>query len=153
MVMDFSAGHVIRFPRQRWRPLHMDHVLRVEQIRFQQVVEGINRANAVNDDGVSVIVRRQWRGVHSPNALVVFLHRHLLGAFSREFYFLRVGSEETKRHAVVGMNFGRIQRWRPLRNLSRRGLGLLRRRQTTKSQERKKKKERLKFHGAVSSGE
>ena len=104
----------------------MNHILGREQVCLQQVVVRIDHADAVDDDGIPVVVGRQRRGVHGPDALVVLLHgQRLGGAFTRQFHFLRVGSKELESDAIVRVDLGGIEPRRPLWRLGLRGLRLL----------------------------
>src|SRR5580658_3115157 len=117
------------------------------------MVEGIEHAHAIDDDGISVVVGRQRRGGYAPDALVIFLHGHGLGAFALELHFLRVRREEAKGYGIVRVHLRSDQPSGTLRSRSLRGVRLLRRRQSAKTEERENKKGRLKFHVAVSSYE
>ena len=124
VMMHFAARHILHFPRQR-RIGDVHEIFRRNQIRHQPVIVGIERAHSVDDKRISVIVWRERGGGHAPYSLVILLHGHRLSAFALQLHVVRVGSAIAKRHAIVGMHFGRNQPHRPfLRRL--RGLGRLR---------------------------
>jgi hypothetical protein len=147
VMMDFSARNVADFP---WQPRagNMHRVRRGEQVRHQQSVVGIEHAHAVDEDGVSVVVGSERGRGQVPHALIVFLHRHWIGAGTRQLHFLRVRSEEAEGHTVVRVDFRSHQPRRPLRSGGLRGRrlwclrwrALLRGRQTTKNGEKQNKK-------------
>src|SRR6266851_361429 len=110
MVMNFAMGNVGGFPGKRW-PGDMHFIGAIKEIWLGAVVGRIEEADAVGNEGVTVIIGRERIGGDAPYALIIFLHGHGLGrAFDLDGNFRCVGSTEMEGDGVVRMNLGRNER-------------------------------------------
>src|SRR5260370_41923413 len=111
MVMNFAMGSVGGFPGKRW-PGDVHFIGAIKEIWLGAVVGRIEEADAVGNEGVTVIIGSERIGGDAPYVLIIFLHGHGLGrAFDLDGDFFRVGSTEMEGDGVVGMNVGRNE-WR-----------------------------------------
>src|SRR6267154_524477 len=113
MVMNFAVRNAGDFPGKRW-PGDVHFAGAIKEIWLGAVVGGVEEADAVGNEGVTVIIGSEWIGGDAPYALIIFLHGHGLGrAFDLNRNFFRVGIAEAKGDGVVGPNVGRNE-WRRL---------------------------------------
>ena len=64
---------------------------RLNQVRLHQRIGRINQTHPIGHERVAIEIRCQRTSGHTPDPVVIFLHRHRLGAFQFEFDLLRVG--------------------------------------------------------------
>src|SRR5258708_34040125 len=104
MVMNFAMGNVGGFPGKRW-PGDVHFAGAIKEIWLGAVVGRIEEADAVGNEGVTVIIGSEWIGGEAPYALITFLHGHRLGKpFDLNGTFFRVGSAEAKGDGDVRRN-------------------------------------------------
>ena len=110
VVMNFAMRNVGDFPGKRW-PADVHFAGAIKEIWLGAVVGRIEEADAVGNEGVTVIIGSERIGGDAPYALIIFLHGHGLGrAFDLDGNFFRVGIAEAKGDGVVRPNVGRNDR-------------------------------------------
>jgi len=113
MVMNFAVRNVGGFPGKRW-PGDVHFIGAIKEIWLGAVVGRIEEADAVGNEGVTVIIGSESIGGDAPYALIIFLHGPGLGrAFDLNGNLFRVGRAEMEGDSIVGMNVGRNE-WRRL---------------------------------------
>src|SRR5437879_183556 len=68
VMMNFAVGNVCDFPGERRRPGDVHFVGAIEKVWFGAVVGGIEKADAVGDEGVAVIIGSELLRGDGPEA-------------------------------------------------------------------------------------
>src|SRR6266513_1170862 len=139
MMMDLAVGHGANLPGKRSRSGNVHLARSIEEVGLDGVIGRIEHAHAVGNDRVSVIIRSERIGGHTPDALIVFLHGERLGiAFEGNDNFFVVGGAKVERNAFIGVDLVRDQRW------------LWRLRWSDRGQEQNGKHKKCSFHDSSS---
>ncbi len=106
VVVDGAVWDVCEFPGLGFIAGDKDHVGWVECVGLHVSVDGVNRADAVDLEGIAVEVGFESRGGGGPNAFVVFGEWEALAAFDGDFDLLCVGGTELEGYGFVGVDGG-----------------------------------------------